>query len=138
MEYPLASVAAARHLVAITSEGNNKLYGKDDGESGRKSVSARKSVIAENFASHSPSMPKGALAYSKKRTDSKNGPFSGRFGRETGHERGEKNTLFCTFSRFGGFLHLQVVAWHPLADSERLQKKSCRKTYGRIYNFWDL
>jgi len=69
-------------------------------------IVARKGVVSETFVSYSPSMPNGTLACSQKRTDSKNGPYFGRLGSKTGYEHGEKNTLFCTFSRFGGFLRL--------------------------------
>ena len=43
--------------------------------------------------------------------------------------------LFCAFSRFDGFFLMQVVVRQHLADSGRLQKKSCRKTYGRFFGF---
>ena len=55
-----------------------------------------------------------------------------RFGRKTGVGPGEKSILFCVFSRFSGLLLLQVVVRQHLADSGRLQKKSCRKTYRRF------
>jgi hypothetical protein len=42
------------------------------------------------------------------------------------------------FSRFGDFFRLQVVVRQPLADSGRLQKKSCRKTYRRFFNSREL
>jgi len=80
-------------------------------------------------------MPTGPVALSKKRTDSKNEPFLGRFGRKTGDEREKKNTLFCTFSRFGGFLRLQVIGWQHLPANFCLQNKSCQKTYRRFFIF---
>jgi hypothetical protein len=76
--------------------------------------------------------------YPKKRTDSKKGPFFGRFVRKTGGWRGNKSTLFCTFSRFGGFLRLQVIVCQNLLKNGSLQKKSRRKTYGRFFVFWEL
>jgi hypothetical protein len=98
-------------------------------------MAARKGVVSETFVSYSPLMPNGTSACSTKRTDSKNGPYLGRFGRKTAYEHLEKNTLFCTFSRFCGFLRLQVVAGQNLPEDFRLQKKSCQKTYRRVFIF---
>jgi hypothetical protein len=77
-------------------------------------------------------MPNGPPTPSKKRTDSKKSPFFGRFGRKTGVLGQEKNTLFCPFTRFSGFLRLQVVGWQNLPANARLQKKSRLKTYRRF------
>jgi hypothetical protein len=51
-------------------------------------------------------MSKWALAAPKKRTDSKKGPFFGRFGRKTGVPRIKKALIFCHFSLFQGFFGL--------------------------------
>jgi hypothetical protein len=50
----------------------------------------------------------------------------------------KKSILFCTFSRFGGFFRLQVLVRQALADAGRLPKKSCRKTYRRLFAFRGL
>jgi hypothetical protein len=84
-------------------------------------------------------MSNGHAAPLQKRTDSKNRPVLGRFGRKTGVGRGEKNIFFCLFARFSGFLRLQVVVGQKLPEDLRLQKKSCRKTYRRFFvlgGFW--
>jgi len=52
--------------------------------------------------------------------------------------REEKSILFCTFSRFSVFLRLQVLVYEYLAENFRLQKKSCPKTYGSVFNFREL
>jgi hypothetical protein len=50
----------------------------------------------------------------KKRTDSKKGPFFGRFGRKTGVLRMGKTILFCVFARFRGLSRLQAVVHQEL------------------------
>ena len=77
-------------------------------------------------------MSNGHAAPLQKRTDSKNGPVLGRFGRKTGVGRGEKNIFFCLFARFSGFLRLQVVVRQNLPANVRLQNKSRQKTYRRF------
>jgi hypothetical protein len=62
----------------------------------------------------------------------------GRFGRKTEGWRGNKSTLFCTFSRFGGFFSLQVIVPHNLPKNGPLPKKSRRKTYRRFSVFREL
>jgi hypothetical protein len=99
---------------------------------------ARKIVVSETFTSYSPSTSKRPLATLKKRTDSKKGPLFGHFGRKTGGWAREKSILFCTFSRFGGFLLWHVIVGQALADSARLQKKSCLKTSRRFFDFREL
>ena len=79
-----------------------------------------------------------ARAARKKRTDSKNEPFLGRFGRETGGWRAGKSILFCIFSHFSGILRLQVIAVQYFADFGTLQKKSCLKTSRRFFDFREL
>jgi hypothetical protein len=102
------------------------------GLAGNSRLFEQKSVDLEIDASHSPSRPKSALATAQKRTDSKKGPLFWRFGRKTGLAGGEKSILFCTFSRFSGFLRLQVVICQNLPENFPLQNKSCLKTYGRV------
>jgi hypothetical protein len=92
-------------------------------------------MILEHCASRTPSTHNKGLPALKKRTDRKKAPFFGRFGRKTGVWRREKNTLFCTFARFRGFLLLQVVGHKCLPESLPPEKKSCLKTYGRFYDF---
>jgi hypothetical protein len=97
-----------------------------------------KSAFSQNVVSCSPSTPNPAHRAFKKRTDRKKGPFLGRFGRKTGFWREEKKQFLCIFSCFCRFVRLQVVVCQHLPENLPLQKKSCRKTYGRFFYFREL
>jgi hypothetical protein len=98
----------------------------------------RKSMFSKTSVSYTPSRLKSALGALKKRTDSEKGPFFGRFGRIKRVGRQRKSILFFIFARFSGFLRLQVVVRQYLPENFRLQNKSCRKAYGRLFNFGEL
>jgi hypothetical protein len=68
-----------------------------------------------------------ASTASKIRTDSKKGPFFGRFGRKTGVWGWSKNNIYYTFSRFSGFFRLQVVVRQSLPENSGPQKTHAEK-----------
>jgi len=73
------------------------------------------------------------------RADSKKGLLFGSFGSKTGVLGRKKNILFYAFSRFRGYLHLQVVVCQNLPANGRRHKKSRLKTYHRFLvlgRFW--
>jgi hypothetical protein len=49
-----------------------------------------------------------------------------------------KKAFYFEFFHIFTFLPLQCVVWQEFTGSRTLQKKSCRKTYGRFSVSWEL
>ena len=100
---------------------------------GKSPVFHRKTRGAKTGASSSAAMASAVTAEFRPSIDRKKGRFLGLFCRKTGVRRQLFNTLLCVFTCFWDSRLFQTLAPQGEPARERLQNKSCLKTYRRFF-----